>query len=198
MTRPVNVDDRLCEVLPTQAAFVVGPIAAQVRGYVRQTVQAVIRSDDFQTFWVAANRTAHQQAVAILRGNSEVVQASGTRVDIDLLPLVNMVPRQLSDALPTLFGHEIRLPDLGSGQIPATLRSTVEKALGVTLPANFAQFTVYDRGRLLALQVALVQARRDLVLLVVGTVLLLGSAFLVSPRRRRARTGTVRRPPSPS
>jgi hypothetical protein len=106
-------------------------------------------------------------------------------VDIDLLPLVNMVLRQLSGALPTLFGHEIRLPDLSSGQVPANLRSTIENALGVTVPANVTQFTVYDRGRLRALQVALVQARRDLVMLVGGTLLLLVSAFLVSPWRRR-------------
>lgn len=182
----LNVDQRLKEVLPPQAAFVVGPITGQVREYLQRTVNNVVRSDRFQQIWIQANRQAHQQALAILEGRSDVVSARGDQVSIDLLPLINQVIRQLSDQLPTLFGRDINLPDLSSGAIPANLRSIVESRLGVTLPANFAQFTVYDAGKLRAMQQALLTVKRDLAVLVVSTLVLIGLALAVSPRRRRS------------
>jgi hypothetical protein len=61
----------------------------------------------------------------------------------------------------------------------------VEEALGVSLPANFAQFTVYDSGELWAAQQAVATAKRDLVIEVAGTATLLLLALLISPMRRR-------------
>jgi hypothetical protein len=156
----IGVEDRLREALPPRAAFAAGPIAGQLQGYVRQTVQRVLGSDRFQPIWVELNRRAHTQAVAILKGESTVVVSGRQQVDIDLLPLINQVLRDLEDQLPTLFGHRLGLPDLGSGAIPPNLRATVESAVGVTLPANFAQFTVYDAGRLHAMQLAVLRLRR--------------------------------------
>jgi hypothetical protein len=181
----VDVEQRLRAVLPEQAAFVAGPLTDQVRDAVRKTVTNVMGSDRFQPIWIEANRRAHRQALAIVEGTSNVVSTRGRHVDIDLLPLINQVLRQLSAQLPTLFGKKITLPDISSGEIPANLRQRVQDAVGVPLPANFAQFTVYDAGRLKAVQDAVVTAKRDLVILVVGTVLLLVLAFVVSPRRRR-------------
>jgi len=87
--------------------------------------------------------------------------------------------------LPALFGRQVSLPDLSSGAIPDNLRGRVQDALGITLPANFAQFTVYDSGRLWAVQRAVATAERDLVATVVGTFALLLLALAVSPGRRR-------------
>lgn len=181
----LNVEQRLREVLPEQAAFLVGPLTTQVRQTVQNTVTTVLQSDQFQKIWVEANRRAHERAMAIIEGTSSVVVARGDRVDIDLLPLINQVLRQLSDQLPTLFGKQLSLPDLSSGEIPANLRTRVQDALGVTLPANFAQFTMYDAGRLRAIQEAVNTVKRDLAILVVSSVVLLGLALLVSPARRR-------------
>jgi hypothetical protein len=61
----------------------------------------------------------------------------------------------------------------------------VEDTLGVTLPPNFAQFTVYDAGQLWAVQQAVATAKRDLVIGVVGTFVLLLLALLISVQRRR-------------
>jgi hypothetical protein len=181
----INVEQRLRTVLPQQAAFIAGPVAGQVRDAVRKTVNNVLQSDRFQPIWVEVNRRAHQRAVAILNGSSDVVVARQNRVDIDLLPLINQVLRQLSAQLPTLFGKQISLPDLSSGALPDNLRARVEDALGVTLPANFAQFTFYDSGKLWAAQQAVATGKRDLVIFLVGTVVLLLAALAVSPRRRR-------------
>src|SRR4051812_42708388 len=181
----VDVEQRLRSVLPEQAGFVAGPLTSQVRDAIRKTVDKVLKSDRFQPIWIEANRRAHQQALAIINGTSSVITASGDHVKIDLLPLINQVLRQLSAQLPTLFGKQLTLPDISSGEIPANLRTRVEGALGVSLPANFAQFTMYDAGRLRAVQQSVVMFKRYLAVLFAGTVLLLVLALLVSPRRRR-------------
>jgi hypothetical protein len=181
----INVEQRLRTVLPQQAAFVAGPVAGQVRDAVRKTVTNVLQSDRFQPIWVEVNRRAHQRAVAILNGSSDVVVARQNRVEIDLLPLINQVLRQLSAQLPTLFGKQISLPDLSSGALPDNLRARVQDALGITLPANFAQFTFYDSGKLSAAQQAVATGKRDLIIFLVGTVVLLLAALAISPRRRR-------------
>jgi hypothetical protein len=154
----INVEQRLQAVLPPQAAFVAGPIAGQVRDAVEKNVYKVLQSDRFQPIWTELVRRAHERAVAIINGTSNVAVIRQDRVDIDLLPLINQVLRELSATLPTLFGKQINLPDITSGAIPENLRSRVEEQLGITLPANFAQFTVYDSGRLYAVQQAVATA----------------------------------------
>jgi hypothetical protein len=181
----VDVEQRLRAVLPEQAAFVAGPLASQLHAPVRATATKVLGSDQFQRVWTELNRRAHHRALAIVEGDSDVVVAQQDRVDIDLLPLINEVLRTLSAQLPTLFGKQLSLPDLSSGEIPADLRVRVQDSLGVTLPANFAQFTIYDSGQLWAAQQAVVTAKRSLVLFLLGTLVLLALALLVSPGRRR-------------
>jgi hypothetical protein len=181
----LDVEDRLKEALPPRAAFAAGPVAGQLQTYMRQAVDAVLHSDRFQAVWLELNREAHAQLVAILRAQSDVVAAGQNRVTIDLLPLINQVLRELEGSLPTLFGHQLDLPDLGSGAIPTNLRVLVQSALGISLPANFAQFTVYDAGRLRALQEGVVQLKRSLIALIALTVVAIGAALWLSTDRRR-------------
>ena len=181
----LDVEQRVKTVLPEQAAFLAGPLVGQVRDAVRKTANNVLQSDRFQAIWIEANRRAHQQALEIINGTSEVVSTRGNHVYIDLLPFINQILRQLSAELPTLFGKQFSLPDLSSGEIPANLRAKVEDAVGVTLPANFAQFTLYDATQLKTVQETVVAAKRYLIGLVAGTVLLIVLALAISPRRRR-------------
>jgi hypothetical protein len=181
----VDVEQRLRTALPPPVAFAAGPIAGQLRDTVRRTVTTVLRSDRFAVVWTEVNRQLHQRVLAVVDGTSDVVRARHDRIDIDLLPLVNEVLRTLGPQLPTVFGKQITLPDLSSGAIPANLRLRVQEALGVPLPADFARFTVYDSGQLWAMQQAVATARRDLAVLVAGTVALLIAAYVVSPGRRR-------------
>jgi hypothetical protein len=181
----IDVEQRLRTVLPQQAAFIAGPVAGQLAEKIRQTTTTVLQSDRFQSIWVELNRRAHARAVAIINGSSDVVVARQNRVEIDLLPLINQVLRVLSAQLPTLFGRQLTLPDLSSGAIPANLRDRIQETLGISLPPDFARFTVYDSGQLWAAQQAAAAAKRDLVAFVVGTIVLLLLALAVSPLRRR-------------
>ena len=181
----IDVQQRIENVLPPQAAFIAGPVTGQLRTQIRNTVYNVMQSDQFQRIWVGVNEQVHDRVLAIIEGKSQTVTAQQDRVEINLLPLINQVIRALSDQLPTLFGKTITLPDLSSGEIPDNLRDRVQEALGVTLPANFAQFTVYDNGQLYAVQQSVEAAKRYLVLFVTATVVLLLIALVVSPWRRR-------------
>lgn len=189
--RVVNVEQRLREVLPEQAGFAAAPITGQVRGYVQRTVETVIRSDRFQQVWIEINRRAHRRALAVLEGRSELVRAEGGRAEggrivVDLLPLINQALRELSAQLPTLFGRHVELPDLSDGSLPPRLRDAVQQALGVPLPADFARFTIDDRGRLASLQLLLLALKRDLMLLVGAALITLPLAFALSRRRLRS------------
>lgn len=177
----VDVEQRLRSVLPEEAAFVAGPLASQLHAPVRATATKVLGSDQFQRVWTELNRRAHQRALAVVEGDSEFVAVHQDRVEIDLLPLINEVLRTLSAQLPTLFGKQLSLPDLSSGEIPADLRVRVQDSLGVMLPENFARFTVYDSGQLWAAQQAVTTAKRGLVLFLLSTLVLLVLALLVSP-----------------
>ncbi len=76
-----------------------GPLEAGVRDFVGQRIEAIVRSDAFATAWTEANRTAHEQLVAALLGETDgAVQVDRGAVSVDLAVLINTVKLQLVDA----------------------------------------------------------------------------------------------------
>jgi len=181
----LNVDQRVREALPPRAAFLASPLAGQVQGFVKNSVDKVLASPQFAELWPEINRMAHKQVMAILNNDSRVVRSSGDTVTLNLLPVVNEVLVGLEKQVPTLFGKSLDLPTLTNGQIPAGLQTKIENALGVSLPANFAAIPIYQGDQLSAAQNAVVQMRQYVGLLVLGSVLALALALLISTRRRR-------------
>jgi hypothetical protein len=181
----LNVEQRVKEALPPKAAFLASPLTGQVHGFVQNEVTKALASPQFAELWPAINRVAHQQVMAILDNNSKVVQNSGQTVTLNLLPVINNVLSSLQQQVPTLFGKTVTLPTITNGQIPAGLQTKIEDALGVKLPANFAAIPIYQGNQLSVAQKAVVQIKRDLTLLVIGSFLALGLALWISPRRRR-------------
>jgi len=86
--------------LPTAATRALGllaaPLAAQVEQVVRRVVTAVVESDQFATAWVAANRVAHAQLVAVLsRSPDGAIVDNGSNVSIDIGNLVEPIEQRL-------------------------------------------------------------------------------------------------------
>jgi hypothetical protein len=86
--------------LPAGATRALGllaaPLAAQVEQVVRRAVTAVVESDQFATAWVAANRIAHAQLVAVLsRSPDGALVDNGTNVNIDIGNLVEPIEQRL-------------------------------------------------------------------------------------------------------
>jgi hypothetical protein len=181
----LNVDQRVKEALPPRASFLASPLSGQVEGFVRSSVDKVLASEQFATLWPEMNRVAHTQVMAVLNNDGTVVRSSGDTVTLNLLPIVNNVLAGLEQQAPTLFGKSLNLPTLTNGQIPAGLQTKIESALGVSLPANFAAIPIYQGDQLSAAQEAVVQMKQYVGLLVLGSVLALALALVISPRRRR-------------
>ncbi len=126
-------------------------------------------------------RDALAQEVAALRvldGDAPAVQAGATTVTIDLLPLLQRVLDRITAAEPELFGREISIPEVDLEDVPPGTAQRLDAAMGVEVPDDLGQITVYDRGRLRAAQDAFHRLGR-LVSLVVALAAVL---YLVSPR----------------
>jgi hypothetical protein len=70
-----------------------------IDSFIRTQVQQLIASDTFTDAWVAANREAHAQLVAVLTGDtgSSSVDVSGTTVSLNLAALIDAVKAELVD-----------------------------------------------------------------------------------------------------
>src|SRR3954449_3829094 len=79
----------VADALPPKASFLAAPIANGAKGYVENGVNQILSSTQFQQLWVGANRFAHAQLVAVLRGDTKVLQTTDGNVELNLVPLLN-------------------------------------------------------------------------------------------------------------
>jgi hypothetical protein len=184
----LDVEQKVGDVLEKRApqlTFLAGPITQSVQQFVQDQVQKVLASEQFQTVWDQANRVVQTQLVAVLRGDSDVLQVQNGQVVLNYLPIVNQVLAQLSGTLSTLLNRQITLPTITADTVPAEARDRLESALGVTLPDTFGSVVVYKTDVLTQVQDAVKIAQRALIAVLVLLVLALIVAIGVSPHRRR-------------
>ena len=88
-----------------------GPLADAATDLVRRTVEHVVTSDEFSAAWVAANRTAHRQLVATLRGDPDAIAQLGPdgTLSLQLTPVIDAVRQRLVERGFTLLE---RLPQI--------------------------------------------------------------------------------------
>jgi hypothetical protein len=173
------------EVLPERGRLLAAPLANAVEGFVRDRVESFVGSDQFERLWVGAVRVAHEAAVRVLRGESEAVAAENGQVTLNLLPVVDAVLQRITAASPEILGREVDLPDVTVDDIPDVAIARLEDALGVDLGEDFGQFTVYDDGKLEAVQDGVDLFDRLVVLLLPLGIVVAGLALWLSTRRRR-------------
>jgi hypothetical protein len=173
------------EVLPERGQVLAVPLANAVEGFVRDRVESFIASDQFDRLWVGALDVAHGTAVRVLRGESEAVTTGDGQITLNLLPVINAVLARITAASPEILGREVDLPDVTVEEIPDAAIARLEDALGVQLDDDFGQFTVYDEGKLAAVQDAIELFDRLVVVLLPLGIVLAGLALWLSPRRRR-------------
>ena len=73
------------------------PIADGVRSFVRDRIEQLVTSDVFAQAWEEANRSAHEQLVAALSGESGAVTVQNNAVSVNLATFVNSVKQRLID-----------------------------------------------------------------------------------------------------
>jgi hypothetical protein len=77
-----------------------GPLVDAATNFIRKGVDRVVTSDAFSTAWEEANKTAHEQLVAVLRGDPDAIasiDSQGT-LTVDLTSVVEKVKTALSNA----------------------------------------------------------------------------------------------------
>jgi hypothetical protein len=172
-------------VLPERGQALAAPLTSALRGFVDDEVNAFFASDTFDRLWLELNRRAHTRVVAVLEGDTGNLQIEGDDVRLNLIPVINQVLAQISDASPEILGRTVDLPTVTVDDIPQDAISRIEDALGRDIPDDFGQFTVFEAQRLEQVQDAVSVFERLVVATVAAAVLLLALALWVSPRRRR-------------
>lgn len=179
----IDLDGLAADALPDRAEFLAGPITGAAQAFFTDQVATLLASDQFQEFWVEANRVAHSNAIRLLKGEPGVVTLENGEATLNLLPLVAGALRELDE--------RGILPD--SVTVPATTRDTpadeaiaqFEQAFDRDLDDDFAQITVFDSDTLAQAQTALDLFDRAVIAAVLLTVLLAGAAIALSSNRRR-------------
>jgi hypothetical protein len=181
----IDVEVVVAEALPERGQILAGPLTGAIRDFVNERVNEVLASDRFRTTWIAANRFAHEQIVAVLRDEGDVVSTTGGTVTLNLLPVVNEALRRIESQASGLFQRDIDLPEVTSGEVPDEVRARIETALGVELPADFGEIQVFESDGLETAQEAVRFFDRTIVFLLVAFVLALAGALWLSRNRRR-------------
>jgi len=181
----LDVTAAITQALPANAAVLAGPITNGAHDYVEQAVNSVLSSSSFQNLWIEANRFAHKQLVAVLRGNTDVLSLTGGAVVINLVPLLNRALERSKGFVARVVGHDVNLPTINGDEIPAQSCAKISAAIDRPLPATCGVITLF-RARNLDTARRLVQAfDRSMLALLILTPVLAALALVVSRRRRR-------------
>jgi len=90
-----------------------GPLVDAATNFIRKGVDRVVTSDAFSTAWEQANRAAHEQIVAVMRGDPDAIasiDSQGT-LTVDLAPVIEQVKAALSNAGFTIVD---RIPNINA------------------------------------------------------------------------------------
>jgi hypothetical protein len=181
----INVEELTAEALPPRAAPLAGPLTSAVHDAVEDRVAEVLASSEFERIWIQANRFAHEQIIAVLRDEGDVIQRTGGEVSLNLLPAINAAIARIEAQASGLFGRDITIPEISAGEVPEAAREKIESALGVQLPEDFGEIPVYNSDKIVAAQDAMATLDRILLLLVIAAPLTLIAALALSRSRRR-------------
>ncbi|HVN50652.1 MAG TPA: hypothetical protein VMT43_04425 [Acidimicrobiales bacterium] len=181
----LDLEGWLKETLPPKVKPAAAPIAAGASQFVLNAVKQLLQTDQFQKFWVAANRQVHELAVKVLRGDTKYVSTTGGVVSFNYLPLVAKALAFVESKDPGIAGTSGTVPDITSSTPPDQARSELSSALGHTLPDDFGVVTVFKSDQLKAAQVAVRLFDMLVVVLLIVTLVLIVVTIALAPNRRR-------------
>jgi Short C-terminal domain len=92
----VDVAGELRTALPPQAKSLAGPAAGGLREFALRVANRALASPKFQQAWENANRTAHQEFVAVVRDQTNAaLSTTGGNVVLNLEPLLEQLSSQI-------------------------------------------------------------------------------------------------------
>jgi hypothetical protein len=97
--------------LATQLQALAVPIASGIRSFTEDQVGKVVQSDAFAQAWEQASRTAHQELVAALTGESSAITVQDNAVRVDLAAFLAVIKQRLVDSG---FALAARIPQVNA------------------------------------------------------------------------------------
>jgi hypothetical protein len=180
----INLQDFLDNVLPDRAASALaGPLTNSVENFITDKAQEFFESEAFENLWVDANRVVHQKVVAVLRGDSEAVNVTDGKVQLDLVPVVLYVLKAIDEQVDGFLSNHI--PALSQNLTGDEARARLSDALNRDIPDDFGVITVFEDSELSEVQAAVQLAQRLVIVIVVVSLLLMLAAVLIATDRRR-------------
>jgi hypothetical protein len=141
----VNVEKKVEEVLPGETKELAGPAASGLRQIAGPGVEKVLETGTAQSLWETANRTAHEQLIAVLENKKEAVDTSNGEVKLNLGSLLTNLAGQvglgksLAEELPPDAGQ---ITILKSEQLK-TAQDIVVAIKGLALLLSILTFLVF-------------------------------------------------------
>jgi len=180
-----DLENRIREVLPPQAQFLVAPLVAQVQKYVNEKVAEFLQTDTAYNAWLTINRNVHEQLVAVLRNQSNRFLVQDDKVRLNLLPLVAHALELVQKYLPDAIQSRVPIPQIDPNAPYDEQVAQLSSALGRTLPPDFGTVVIFQGTQVRQAQQA-VRLFDGLVIalwVITGVIILL--ALLLSPWRLR-------------
>jgi hypothetical protein len=91
----VDVEAELKEILPGDTKDLAGPAAGGLRQVAGDGAEKVLETSTAQTLWEDANRSAHEQLVAVLEDKGDAVSTSEGNVKLNLGSLITNLAEQV-------------------------------------------------------------------------------------------------------
>jgi len=99
-----NIEARVKSALPSKAGFLAEPLTSELESAVNSLALKAVQTKQFSEVWVAVNRAAHKQLVAVLTGSSTgSVSSKNGKVTIDLSQVEVNLKKQLDAKGITVF-----------------------------------------------------------------------------------------------
>ncbi len=120
----VDIERELEEILPGETKDLAGPVSGGLRQVAGDGANQVLQSSTAQELWKSANRTAHEQLLAVLEEKEGTVSTANGEVSLNLGSLVTNLADQigigasLAEKLPEDAGQVtiLRSDELGTAQ----------------------------------------------------------------------------------
>jgi Short C-terminal domain len=141
----VNVEKELEDILPGDVKELAGPAAGGLRQVAGTGAEKVLETGTAQSLWETANRTAHEQLMAVLENKKEAVSTANGEVKLNLGSLLTNLAGQiglaqnLAEKLPPDAGQ---ITILKSNQLK-TAQDIVVAIKGLALLLSILTFLVF-------------------------------------------------------
>jgi hypothetical protein len=180
-----ELQQRVTDALPEQAQFFAGPITSAVADFITKGAQKVLSTPQAYDLWLKINRFAHENIVALLRGDTTRVYTQGSDVKLNLLPLVSQVLVWVDEKLPGGLATRFSPPVIDPATPPADAIQQVSAWSGKPLPSDFGQITLLTSDALGPAQTVVKWFDRLVWIAPLVTAAFIAVTIWLSRRRRR-------------